>query len=56
MKQTGLTMQEKGKLGPQWKGPFIVIASNRLGSYYLKDNKGKEFPQWNAKHLKKYFP
>lgn len=38
LKETGVTTQDEGKLGPWWEGPYVVVASNRLGSYCLKDS------------------
>jgi hypothetical protein len=32
-----------GKLQAKWEGPFLVIASNRPGSYRLKDMEGMTF-------------
>jgi hypothetical protein len=46
----------KGKLAPNWEGPYKVINYQRSGAYYLEDSEGKPLPRpWNAKHLKKYF-
>lgn len=34
--------QEENKLRPDWEGPYLVIANERLGSYQLEDLKEKE--------------
>jgi hypothetical protein len=45
----------EGKLQVKWKGPFLVSASNRLGSFKLKDMKGNNIPRsWNADELQRY--
>lgn len=38
LKDTRVTAQDKGKLGPCYDGPYIVTANQRPGSYSLKDN------------------
>ena len=44
-----------GKLQSKWDGPYIVLYSNRPGSYHLADIKGNELQHfWNADSLKKY--
>ena len=45
-----------GKLQSKWDGPYLVLYSNRPGSYHLADLEGNE-PQhpWNADSLKKYY-
>ena len=46
----------KGKLAPNWHGPFKVISTARRSTYRVKDMEGKELPwPWNAMHLKKYY-
>ena len=46
----------KGKLGPNWEGPYKVVQYSRRRSYYLKDMDEKPLPHpWNAEHLKKYY-
>jgi hypothetical protein len=38
-----------GKLQVKWEGPFLVSASNRSGSFRLKDMEGNDIPRsWNA--------
>ena len=45
-----------GKLQSKWDGPYIVLYSNRPGSYHLADLKGNELQHsWNADSLKKYY-
>ena len=45
-----------GKLQSKWDGPFLVIRSNRPGSYYLSDSEGNELQHsWNAGSLKKFY-
>jgi hypothetical protein len=34
-----------GKLQVKWEGPFLVSASNREGSYILKDMEGNGIPR-----------
>ena len=48
--------ETSGKLQPKWEGPFLVIKSNRPGSYRLSDAEGNELQHpWNADRLKKYY-
>ena len=45
-----------GKLQSKWDGPYLVLYSNRPGSYHLADLKGNELQHpWNADSLKKYY-
>jgi hypothetical protein len=45
-----------GKLQVKWEGPFLVSASNREGSYILKDMEGNGIPRsWNADELRRYY-
>lgn len=56
LKETGVTSQEEGKLGPKWKRPYVVTACHKPKAYWLKDVEGKELQRpWNAEHIKKYF-
>ena len=42
-----------GKLQSKWDGPYIVLYSNRPGSYHLADIEGNELQHsWNADSLK----
>jgi hypothetical protein len=44
------------KLQVKWEGPFLVLASNRPGSYRLKDMEGNDIPRsWNADELRRYY-
>jgi hypothetical protein len=46
----------KGKLAPNWEGPYKVVRCQRPGAYYLEDSTGRVLLRlWNADHLKKYF-
>ena len=48
--------ETSGKLQSKWEGPFLVIKSNRPGSYHLSDAKGNDLQHpWNADSLKKYY-
>jgi hypothetical protein len=41
-----------GKLQLKWEGPFLVVSSSRLGSYWLKDMDNNDIPRsWNADEL-----
>ena len=45
-----------GKLGPNWKGPYIVSHIVRPGNYELQTEKGKTLPHsWNPEHLKRFY-
>jgi hypothetical protein len=45
-----------GKLQTRGEGPYLVVASNRPGSYRLKDIQGNEVPiSWNADELRRYY-
>ena len=45
-----------GKLQSKWEGPYLVLYSNRPGSYHLADLEGNELQHpWNADNLKKYY-
>jgi len=49
--------QEKndGKLGPNWEGPYTVVARGGKGSYTLVDQEGKMLNKpWNSFYLKWY--
>ena len=46
-----------GKLGPNWKGPYIVSRINRPGNYELQTEEGKTLhDSWIAEHLKRFYP
>ncbi|XP_065620650.1 uncharacterized protein LOC136063751 [Quercus suber] len=45
-----------GKLGPNWKGSYMVINCKRQGSYYLEAlNRWKLEHPWNVEHLRRYY-
>ncbi|XP_071737645.1 uncharacterized protein [Rutidosis leptorrhynchoides] len=45
-----------GKLGPNWEGPYQVVAINAAGSYKLADVEGRTLPNaWHAALLKRYY-
>ncbi|XP_071687614.1 uncharacterized protein [Rutidosis leptorrhynchoides] len=45
-----------GKLGPNWAGPYQIIAINTIGSYKLGDIAGRIIPNaWHATLLKRYY-
>jgi len=44
------------KLGPNWEGPYFVMARGGNGSYTLADQDGRTLgKQWNYFHLKRYY-
>jgi hypothetical protein len=44
------------KLQVKWEVPFLVSASNGLGSYRLRDREGNEIPRsWNVDELRGYY-
>lgn len=45
----------EGKLWEKWEGPYLVVRSNRPGSYYLQDSEGQLPHTWNADSLGKYY-
>ena len=46
----------QGKLGPNWKGPYIISRVVRLGNYELQTEEGKVLHHaWNAEHLKCFY-
>lgn len=45
-----------GTLGPNWEGPYRVIAEIRPGTYKIEKLNGKMMPHpWNIEHLRKYY-
>ncbi|GJT49235.1 reverse transcriptase domain-containing protein [Tanacetum coccineum] len=49
-------VEDTGKLGPKWEGPYEVTEALGKGSYKLKDCNGKELPRtWNVCNLKKCY-
>ncbi|XP_071695078.1 uncharacterized protein [Rutidosis leptorrhynchoides] len=48
--------EKLGKLGPNWEGPYQVVAINLAGSYKLVDVEGRTLPnEWHAALLKRYY-
>ncbi|XP_071704959.1 uncharacterized protein [Rutidosis leptorrhynchoides] len=48
--------EKLGKLGPNWEGPYQVVAINAAGSYKLADVEGRTLPNaWHAALLKRYY-
>ncbi|XP_071705095.1 uncharacterized protein [Rutidosis leptorrhynchoides] len=48
--------EKLGKLGPNWEGPYQVVAINAAGSYKLADIEGRTLPNaWHAALLKRYY-
>ena len=46
----------RGKLGPNWEGPYIVSRVVRPGNYELQTEERKILPHsWNAEHLKRFY-
>ncbi|CAL2259684.1 unnamed protein product [Prunus armeniaca] len=49
--------QGSKKMKPNWEGPYVISRSGGRGSYTLDTLEGKEIPrQWNAHHLRRYYP
>ncbi|XP_071727782.1 uncharacterized protein [Rutidosis leptorrhynchoides] len=48
--------EKLGKLGPNWEGPYQVVAVNAAGSYKLANMEGRNLPNaWHAALLKRYY-
>ncbi|GAV90019.1 hypothetical protein CFOL_v3_33428, partial [Cephalotus follicularis] len=46
----------RGKLAPNWEGPYKVKKVLRPGTFKLETLGGKEIPRaWNVEHLRKYY-
>ncbi|GAV58361.1 hypothetical protein CFOL_v3_01895 [Cephalotus follicularis] len=46
----------RGKLAPNWEGPYKVKRVLRPGTFKLETLGGREIPRaWNAEHLRKYY-
>ncbi|GAV71535.1 hypothetical protein CFOL_v3_15027 [Cephalotus follicularis] len=46
----------RGKLAPNWEGPYKVKKVLRPGKFKLETLRGKKIPRaWNAEHLRKYY-
>ncbi|GJZ57296.1 reverse transcriptase domain-containing protein [Tanacetum coccineum] len=49
-------VEDTGKLGPKWEGPYEVAEALGKGSYKLKDRDGRELLRtWNVCNLKKCY-
>nr|GFA33452.1 reverse transcriptase domain-containing protein [Tanacetum cinerariifolium] len=47
-------VEDAGKLGPKWEGPYEVMEMLGKGAYELRDCDGKQLPRtWNNSNLKK---
>lgn len=45
-----------GKLGPNWDGPYRILAEVRKGGYRLEELSGRSVPRtWNAANLRFYY-
>jgi len=48
--------KDHGKLGPNWEGPYIIIAHGGNRSYTLVDQGASQLnKQLNSFHLKRYY-
>ncbi|XP_071687771.1 uncharacterized protein [Rutidosis leptorrhynchoides] len=48
--------EKLGKSGPNWEGPYQVVAISATGSYKLADIEGRNLPNaWHAALLKRYY-
>ncbi|GKA70151.1 reverse transcriptase domain-containing protein, partial [Tanacetum coccineum] len=49
-------VEDQGKLGPKWEGPYRVAEVYQNGSYKLKTMEDKEVPRtWHAINLRRYY-
>ncbi|GJR20851.1 hypothetical protein Tco_0969378 [Tanacetum coccineum] len=49
-------VEEVGKLGPKWEGPYEITKALGNGAYKLRDRDGKQLPRtWNVCNLKKFY-
>ncbi|GJZ43243.1 hypothetical protein Tco_0590498 [Tanacetum coccineum] len=49
-------VEDGGKLGPKWEGPYEVTEALGKGAYKLRDRNGKVLPRtWNVCNLKKCY-
>ncbi|GJS86116.1 reverse transcriptase domain-containing protein [Tanacetum coccineum] len=49
-------VEDQGKLGPKWEGPYRVTEAYQNGSYKLQTMGGKEVPRtWHAINLRKCY-
>ena len=48
--------ENKGKLSPNWKGPYRVLQKLNNGAYKLETLEGIQIPRiWNVSNLRLYF-
>ncbi|GJX02068.1 hypothetical protein Tco_0185981 [Tanacetum coccineum] len=49
-------VEDLGKLGPKWEGPYLVIEAYDNGSYKLQTMEGREVPRtWHAINLRRCY-
>ncbi|GJQ95794.1 hypothetical protein Tco_0006933 [Tanacetum coccineum] len=49
-------VEDTGKLGPKWEGPYKVTKALGKGAYMLRDHDEKQLPRtWNISNLKKCY-
>ncbi|GJZ15698.1 hypothetical protein Tco_0551375 [Tanacetum coccineum] len=49
-------VEQGGKLGPKWEGPYEVTEALGKGAYKLRGRDGKQLPRtWNIRNLKKCY-
>ncbi|GJT60475.1 reverse transcriptase domain-containing protein [Tanacetum coccineum] len=49
-------VEDLGKLGPKWEGPYLVIEAYGNGSYKLQTMEGREVPRtWHAINLRRCY-
>ena len=49
-------VENTGKLGPKWEGPYEVTEALGRGAYRLRGPNGKDIPRtWNIRNLKKCY-
>ncbi|GJU22941.1 reverse transcriptase domain-containing protein [Tanacetum coccineum] len=49
-------VEDLGKLGPKWEGPYLVIEAYGNGSYKLQTMEGKEVPRtWHVINLRRCY-
>ena len=49
-------VEDTGKLGPKWEGPYEVVEALGNGAYKLRDKDGQELQRtWNVRNLKRCY-
>ncbi|GKD60864.1 reverse transcriptase domain-containing protein [Tanacetum coccineum] len=49
-------VENTGKLGPKWEGPYEVVETYGTGAYKLRSMEGAEIPRtWHFSNLRKYY-